>query len=78
MEIIDGLLNQNGRKINAQLPKQRINCGSETTFLHPVTEHEIERVSKSLKVKLSAGYDEIPEYLVKQCIKHIKNTSLYL
>jgi hypothetical protein len=61
VEIIDELLNQNNSKINAQLPKQRINRCSKT-----VTENEIECVSKSLKGKLSAGYVEIPEYLVKQ------------
>jgi hypothetical protein len=76
VEIIDDLLNQNSTKINDQLPKQRINCCSKTIFLYPVTEYETERVSKSLKGKLSAGYDEIPEYLVKRCIKHIYNASL--
>jgi hypothetical protein len=29
-------------------------------------------VVKNLKGKFSAGFDEIPENLVKQCIKHIK------
>jgi hypothetical protein len=35
-----------------------------------VAEHEIEHEMNSLKGKLFAGYDEIPEYIVKQCIKH--------
>jgi hypothetical protein len=29
-------------------------------------------VTRSLKGKFSAGFDEIPEYLVKQCIENIK------
>jgi hypothetical protein len=44
VEIIDDLLNQNSSKINAQLPKQRINHCSKTTFLYPVTEYQIEHV----------------------------------
>jgi hypothetical protein len=47
-------------------------------FLCPVTEDEIERLTKGLKGKLSAGYDEIPEYLVKQCIKYIKKTLVHI
>jgi hypothetical protein len=72
VEIIDDFLNQNISKINAQLPKQRINCCSKTIFLYPVTEYEMDRVSRSLNGKLPEGYDEIPECLVKQCIKHVK------
>jgi hypothetical protein len=46
VEIIDDLLNQNSTKINAQLPKQRINCCYKTIFLYPVTEYGIQRVWK--------------------------------
>jgi hypothetical protein len=48
---------------------QRTNRCSKTIFLYPVTEHKMERVSRSVKGKLSPGYDDILEYLVKQCIK---------
>jgi hypothetical protein len=34
--------------------------------LFPVTESEVEKVAKGLKNKLSAGIDEIPDYVVKQ------------
>jgi sarcosine oxidase/L-pipecolate oxidase len=73
VEIIDDLLNQNISKINTELPKQRIKCCCQTIFLYPFTEYEIVCVSKSLKGKLSTGYDEILKYLVKQCIKHKKH-----
>jgi hypothetical protein len=43
-----------------------------------ITEDEIERVTKSLKGKLSTGYDGIPEYLVKQRIKYIKNPLVHI
>ena len=32
----------------------------------------MEKVVKGLKNKLSAGIDEIPDYVVKQCIKLLK------
>jgi hypothetical protein len=82
VEIIDDLLSQNNKNNNAQLHKQRINCCQNTIFLYPVTEHEIECVIKSLKGKLSSGYDEIPEclvknvYYVKKPLAHIFNASL--
>jgi hypothetical protein len=40
-------------------------------FLFPVRESEVEKVA-SVKNKLSAGIDEIPDYVVKQCIKLLK------
>jgi hypothetical protein len=41
-------------------------------FLFPVTESEVEKVARSLKNKLTAGIDEIPDYVVKQCIDLLK------
>ena len=41
-------------------------------FAPPVTENEIEKVINKLKGKFSAGFDEIPESLVKRCTHHIK------
>jgi hypothetical protein len=67
VEIFDHL-NQNTSKNNAQLPKQRINCCSKTIFLYPFTECE-EHLLKTLKGKLFARYEVIPEYLVKQCMQ---------
>jgi hypothetical protein len=73
VEITDDLLSKyNKNNTNTQLQKQRINCRPNTIFIHPVTEYEIECVIKSLKGKLSTGYDEIPEYLVKKCMKYVK------
>jgi hypothetical protein len=73
VEISDDLLSQNNK--NTQLQKQRINCCPSTIFLHPVTEYEIECVTNSLKGVLSAGYDEVPEFLVKKIYKLCKKTT---
>jgi hypothetical protein len=73
VEIIDDLLSKNNKNnTNTQMQKQRVNCCSNTIFLQPVTEYEIEHVTNNSKGKLSTGYDEIPEYLVKKCINYVK------
>ena len=42
----------------------KIKGSTKTMFLFPVTESEVEKLEKG---KLSAGIDEIPDYVVKQC-----------
>jgi len=37
-------------------------------FVVPVTETEVEQVIKGLKKNSSACFDEIPTFLVKQCL----------
>jgi hypothetical protein len=58
------------------MSNQKINCCANAIFISPVTENEVECVTTNLKGKFSAGHDEIPERLVKQCIEHIKKTSV--
>jgi hypothetical protein len=41
-------------------------------FIYPVTEEEVISLTKSLKGKPTADYNNIPESLVKQCIQLIK------
>ena len=50
----------------------KIRESTNTMFLFPVTENEVEKVAKGLKNKLSAGIDEIPDHVVKQSIKLLK------
>jgi hypothetical protein len=66
------LLNQNNRNFGCHMSKQKQNCCANTIFISQVTENEEQCVTKNLKGNFSAGYDEIPELLVKHCIKHIK------
>jgi hypothetical protein len=37
-----------------------------------VTEIEVENVVKDLKGEVTAGFDEVPDYVVKQCTQFIK------
>jgi hypothetical protein len=47
-------------------------------FLVPVTEEEVLMVTSKLKGKFSAGYDEIPDNMVKQCIQFIKKPLTFI
>jgi len=66
VRIVGELLNQNGCHVNIQISQQRSNFCPNNIFIFPVTENEVECVTRSLKGKFSAGFDEIPEYPVKQ------------
>ena len=57
----------------------------KSIFISPVTEEEVVSLAKNLKNKPTAGLDDIPESLVKQCMQliegpltHIYNLSLSL
>jgi len=51
-----------------------INHCSNTVFIDPVSEDEVVNLSKNLKGKATAGYDDIPENLVKYCVYLIKKS----
>ena len=48
-------------------------------FFVPITQNEVEKVAKGFTNKLPTGVDEIPDYVVKQCIKFLKEplTDIY-
>ena len=49
----------------------KINQNPNSMFLSPVTENELKKVAGSLKNKLTAGLDDVPEYVVKKCIDQL-------
>jgi len=51
----------------------------KSIFLTPITENEVAKVAKSLKNKFTSGNDDIPDYVVKQCIDYLKKplTDIY-
>jgi hypothetical protein len=70
IEITEDLLSQ----VNHYFPQQHStfymkNC-SETIFIAPTTETELIQIIKDLKNNSSTGFDEIPTFLVKQCLCH--------
>ena len=73
VETVDNLLNSTNSHINVLTLQQKIDYCPSNIFLYPVTENEVENVTQSLQGNSSAGFEEIPEFLVKQCIHYIKN-----
>jgi hypothetical protein len=73
---VEELVKQNDDgNIISQRSQLKVNECTETMFMFPVTEMEVEKVVKDFKGKLSAGVDEVPDYVVKQCIQFIKKAS---
>jgi hypothetical protein len=67
-EVIEELLSQSNYHCLRQNTKFKIKNCSETMFIAPVTETEVEQTIKGLKTNSAAGFDEIPVSLVKQCL----------
>jgi hypothetical protein len=72
IEKVDRMLNQNKDcKFGHDTVSNKI-LNSNSMFLAPITADEILNVTSKLEGKFSAGYDEIPEKLVKESIQFIK------
>jgi hypothetical protein len=67
-ELIEDLSSQNNYPCLKQNLKFQIKNCPETMFVARVTLIEVEQAIKSLKSNSSAGFDEIPMPLVKQCL----------
>jgi hypothetical protein len=48
------------------------------SFISPATEEKVVSLAKNLKDKLTAGYDDIPKSLVKQCTQSIKGPMTHI
>ena len=72
INIVNDFLNKNNSIRTQQTFQHDIKTCPRSMFAPPVTEIEIEKIINKLKGKFSAGFDEIPEFLVKCCTHHIK------
>jgi len=72
------LVQQNINKRSYNNVRYVIKHCSKSIFLFPVTEEEVVSLTKKLKNKITAGYDDIPESLVKQCIQLIKKPLTFI
>jgi len=77
---VEELVKQNS---NGSVYNLKIKQCPNSIFIYPVTEEVVISLTKSLKRKPTAGDDDIPENLVKQCMQlirgplaHIYNLSL--
>jgi hypothetical protein len=55
-----------------------MNLNQHSMFLFPVTENEVERVVIKLKRKAAMGVDEIPDFIVKDCIHLLKKPLCFI
>ena len=60
------------QKSNGRVYNLKIKQCPNSIFIYPVTEEEVISLTKGLKGKPTAGDDDIPESLVKQCMQLIK------
>jgi hypothetical protein len=70
--IVEELVKQNINRGSYNNLHQEIKHCPNSISIPPVTEEEVVSLTKSLKGKHTAGYDDIPKSLVKQCIQLIK------
>ena len=47
-------------------------------FVHPVIEDELNQVLNKLNCKSTTGFDQIPEFLVKECSQYIKKPLIFI
>ena len=76
IETVNDLLSKNSSHNIKQIPQYDVKTSPRSMFVSPVTENEVENIINKLKGKSSAGFDEIPEFLVKRCSNYIKNPLL--
>jgi hypothetical protein len=72
VETVEELIKQNNYPSNTHIAQSKTEYCPNSIFVLPITENEMECVTKKFKGKFPAGYVEIPEYVVKQCAKFVK------
>jgi hypothetical protein len=54
-----------------------MDCNLTSMYFFPISEDEIVALVYKLKDKASSGFDETPDFLVKECTKSIKNNVIF-
>ena len=75
---VDRLIHLNRNCKNDHATVNDIILNPNVLFLVPVTEEEVLKVTSKLKTKISAGFDEILDMIVKQCIQFIKKPLTFI
>jgi hypothetical protein len=75
---VDRMVNINKDCKYGHTPASNIKHTPNSMFLAPVTEEEVLNVTSKLKGKLSAGYNDIPEKIVKQSIQFLKKPLTFI
>jgi hypothetical protein len=72
------MINVNNDQNHGYVSFSNITHNPNSMFLVPVTEEEVLKVTSKINGKVSAGYDEIPDNIVKQCIQFIKKPLTFI
>jgi hypothetical protein len=72
------MINVNNNQNHGYVSFNNITHNPNSVFLVPVTGEEVLKVTSKLKGKFSAGYDEIPDNIAKQCIQFIKKPLTFI
>ena len=56
----------------------KIKYNPNTMFVYPVTEDELNQAVSKLKGKSATGFDQIPEFLIKECIQYMKEPLIFI
>jgi hypothetical protein len=75
---VEKMVHQNTDRKPHYAPVCKNTLFSNLIFLAPVTEREVLNVTNNLKRKLSAGYDDMPEKIVKLSLQSIKNPLTFM
>ena len=78
IDIVENLLLQRNKCRSTIKSATQIQSCTATMFIAPVTEKEMERVIISLNKKASAGCDEIPMLVLKQCRDYIVKPPVHI
>jgi hypothetical protein len=72
IESVQSLRMSNNLTQSFKPPSQNTNYFHASMFISPVTECAVENIIKSLKNSYSAGFDKIPEVILKTSVHYIK------
>jgi len=64
---VEEIIKQNNYPSSTHVAQPKIEYCPKSIFVLLIAENEVECVTKKFKGKFPAGYDEIMEYVVKQC-----------
>lgn len=78
IEAVDELIEQNKHSQSTQKNQIAIKYCADSMAMLPITEQEVECEIRNLKGKSSAGYDEIPEHIIKKCAIFLKAPLTYV
>jgi len=64
--------------MNGQTAQMKIKYNPNTMFVYPVIEDKLNQIVSKLKGKSATGFDQIPEFLAKECNQYMKKPLIFI